>query len=195
MRLFKLFVIVAAVLFAGSAYAQQTGFYMGGAFGNTTIDDDYRYRDLGLYMDDDDQGSQLFLGIDYNRYFGMEMTYADLGEFTDSTRTFTDKFSVVAFTVVGKLPVGRSPVSYYGKVGLGVVYWEEEDRFFNINWDDSGGALAIGFGMLITPMRDSYITFRLGWDFYSFDLEDDYFPRRDYYQTLGMGSLGMQFNF
>ena len=131
MRLFKCLIIMVAILFANTAYAHQTGFYIGGAFGNTAFEDDNRYRDLGLTLDDDDdRGGQLFVGFNVNRYFGIEATLADLGEFTDSTRTFTDKFAVMAVTAVGKIPVANGPVSLYGKAGFGVIYLEEDDRFF-----------------------------------------------------------------
>jgi OOP family OmpA-OmpF porin len=195
MRLFKFLIIMMAILFATTANAHQTGFYIGGAFGNTVFEDDNRYRDLGLNLDDDDRGGQLFVGFDVNRYFGVEATLADLGEFTDSKQTFTDEFAVMAITAVGKIPIANGPVSFYGKAGFGVIYWEEEDTFFGTTRDDSIGTVAIGFGVAFTPGSEHYLTFRLGWDFYAFILEEDYPPYRDYDQALGMGSLGLQLNF
>jgi hypothetical protein len=44
-------------------------------------------------------------------------------------------------------------------------------------------------------MRDQYLAFRLGWDFYAFTLEEDYPSNREYDQNLGMASLGLQINF
>jgi hypothetical protein len=178
-------IIMAAVLFAGTAHARQTGLYFGGAVGNTSFEDDDRARDIG----------QIFLGFDFNRFVGMEATFADLGEFTDSTRTFTDSFEATTISAVGKLPIGYGPVSLYGKIGLGAIYWEEEDTYLGDYLDDSTGVVVIGFGIAITPRGAEVVTFRLGWDLYSFTLEDNYPPYRDYHQNLGMGSLGLQVNF
>lgn len=197
MRLITLLTLMVTIMFAGAAHAQRPGFYLGGAFGITAFEDDHRSRDMDINLDDDDRAGQLFFGVNVNPYFGVEATFANLGEYTDTTRTFTDKFSVIAVTAVGKIPLGRatSPVSLYGKAGLGVVNWEEEDTFLNTSGDDSGGALALGFGVIFSPMRDQYLAFRLGWDFYAFTLEEDYPSNREYDQNLGMASLGLQINF
>jgi hypothetical protein len=195
MRLFKIQIILLVVLAAGTVQARQTGFYIGGAVGNTSYEDDDRSRDIGLHLDDDDRGGQFFVGVDFTRFFALEANFADLGEFTDSTRTFTDSFEVATIFAVGKVPIGYGPVSLYGKAGLGAIYWEEDDTFLGTYWDDSSGVVAVGFGVAITPRGAEVVTFRLGWDFYLFTLEDDFPPYRDYHQSVGMGSLGLQVNF
>ena len=194
MRIFTIIIFVISFLFTGTGFAKQSGAYIGGSFGGTTFEDDNRFSDIGLNIDDKDRGGQLFGGFNFNRYIGVEGTLASLGEYSDTTGLYKDSFGAFTVTAVGKLPVGRGPVSFYGKAGLGIISWEE-DTFFGLTQSDTGGTVTIGLGVMFTPGTESYLTFRLGWDFYTFAMEETTPPFRDYNQTLGLGSLGLQFNF
>jgi hypothetical protein len=167
---------------------------MGGAIGTTTFEDDRRASDYGFRIDEDDTGGQLFAGMTFNDWLGIEGTIANLGEykFNDFLRT-TNKYSVMAVTAMFRTPAGRGPVSFYGKAGLGIISWEEEDDLGLLD-DDSGGALALGFGLILTPRPDSYMSLRFSFDIYSF-VVDDFFQNKEYDQAIGMSSIGLQFNF
>ncbi len=195
MRIIKPLVILFTILFAGTSYAN-SGFYLGGAVGSTSFEDDDRtIIEFGTFMvDDDDQGAQLFFGYNFNRYIGIEATLASLGEYTDSSGTITDTYDAMTVTAVGKIPVGQGPVNFYGKAGLGVIFWEEEDTFLNFEYDDTGGTFTLGLGVMFTPGKEQYLTFRIGLDFYAFIVEER-FSNREYDQAIGMGSIGLQFNF
>jgi len=195
MRIYNILSVFISIFLASTAYAGQTGPYMGIAFGSTILEDDNRFSDAGLNLDDEDQGGQLFGGFNFNRYIGVEGTLASLGEYSDTTGLYKDSFEAFTVTAVGKLPVGKGPVSFYGKAGLGIISWEEEMTFSGFTQSDTGGTVTIGLGVMFTPGTESYLTLRLGWDFYSFVMEESNFPFRDYNQTIGLGSIGLQFNF
>jgi OOP family OmpA-OmpF porin len=198
MHIFKTTIIVACSIFwAATAAAAGGGGYIGGAFGSTNFEDDGRYFDLGAQLDDQSNGAQIFGGFNFNHFFGIEGTIANLGEFEDTTGTLIDSFEVVAVTAIFRTPTVHSPVSFFGKVGLGVIYWEEEDLLYPwMNDEDSGGALALGFGVTFTPRTESYLSFRIAFDLYSFVFEEVYLGTTyEYDQSIGMSSIGMQFNF
>ena len=200
MHTFKTAIIVAcSILWATTASAAGAGGYIGGAFGSTVFEDDGRFNDWGMTLDDESSGAMVYGGFNFNQFIGIEGTIANLGEYEDPTNpgnTFIDNFGVVAVTAIFRTPARRGPVSFYGKAGLGIVSWEEEDTLFGTKDEDSGGAVALGFGVIFTPRVESYLSFRIGFDIYSFLFEEtvlgiDY----EYNQAIGMSSVGMQFNF
>ena len=201
MNIIKTIIVVFSILWAATASAAGpvTGFYVGGAVGTTYFEDDdrARYEFSSNLSDDEDSGGQIFFGYNFNRYIGIEGTFASLGEYSFYDPfygvTITDSFEAFTVTAVGKLPVGQGPFSFYAKAGFGTISWEEDDPALG-TYDDTSGTFTFGIGMMVRP-NQGLMAFRIGWDFYSHYVEEDYYPWREYYQSLGMGSVGMQFNF
>ena len=197
MNTIKTIIIVFSIFWTATANAAGPGVHVGGALGFTSLADDDRHNDyVDMRLDDESSGGQIFAGMYFDNWIGIEATLANLGEYeyTDPVGTISDKFGVMAVTAMFRTPMGRSPISFYGKAGLGIISWEEEDFAFGTKEDDTGGALALGFGLILTPRPDSPMSFRFSLDIYSFTL-DDLVTGYEYNQSIAMSSFGMQFNF
>lgn len=115
--------ITAAVitLLAAPAWSQDTGFYVGGAFGQAKHRD--ACEDANISCDDKDSGWRIFGGYQFNPYIAVEAAYTDLGESSASGViggiTASANFEVTAWEVaaVGSFPV-MDRLSLYGKLGL-----------------------------------------------------------------------------
>jgi opacity protein-like surface antigen len=183
-------VFVVAVGCSDSALAAANGFYAGLGFGRTVFEDDDRF--VGDFLDDDDKGFQVYGGYRFTDYFGVEGDYADLGDFDSLSSNM--EVEAFAITAVGYLPIRRIPLELFGKAGFGVIEWDETAPSF----DDSSGALVLGFGLALTPVEP--MTLRLGLDIYSYTLEEyrifgNTVSKREYDQAVGMSYLGIQCNF
>ena len=112
--------LAAAVAFTGPAFAQDAGFYIGGALGQSSFDVECAGT---TSCDDSDSSWKIFGGYQFNKHFAVEFGYADLGETTASVPV--PPFNVnIAFestvwdlVAVGSLPIGDR-FSIFGKVGL-----------------------------------------------------------------------------
>ena len=112
--------LASAMAFTGPAFAQDPGFYLGGALGQTSFDVDCTGT---TSCDDKDSSWKIFGGYQFNKNLALEFGYADLGEATASV-------SVPPFTVNGALEatvwdlvaVGSLPIadrfSIFGNLGL-----------------------------------------------------------------------------
>jgi len=116
------------------AWAQDTGWYLGGNFGETRaeVDDDSivnglrnaGFSTLAINLDDEDTGWKLLGGYNFNRYFALEGSYNDLGDFGFNTSllptaTQIGKASVrgLALDLVGTLPL-KGNLSLFGRIGI-----------------------------------------------------------------------------
>jgi hypothetical protein len=199
MHTFKTVIIVACSIFwAATASAAGTIGYVGGSFGITTLNDDDRHKDYVTEMriDDDSTGGQIFAGMTFNNWVGIEANISNLGEYryVDSIGTIFNQFEVIAITAIFRTPQGRSPVSFYGKAGFGIISWEEDDVAFRTITDGTEGAMAFGVGLILSPSPDSHMSFRFAVDVYSFSY-DDLNNGYEYTQSIGMSSFGVQANF
>lgn len=123
----------AALMFAMplAASAQQpgeTGFYVGGSFGQTKFNDfcnDLRAGGfVGGSCDETDSGWKGFLGYRVNRHLAIEGTYINWGEASIRNATFgglptsgRGELTSMGAAIVGLLPVGER-FSLFGKVGM-----------------------------------------------------------------------------
>lgn len=112
-------VILPAFFFAFSTptAAQDAGWYIGAAYGTTSIDVDTSA--LGpITIDDGDSGFKIYGGFQFNKHLGAEVGYVDFGKFPVSAGS-TGELSATALTFagVGTLPLGES-FALFGKVGL-----------------------------------------------------------------------------
>ena len=130
--------VAAALVLSGALAATQASAqgFIGGSIGQSDIDDDIT-RGLingNQSVDGKDSAWKIFGGYMFNRNFGLEAAYVDLGEVSYSG-TFTDAFGTAPVTG-GKVEVtgfnisaiGAYPVterfSVFGK--LGFFFWEAE---------------------------------------------------------------------
>jgi len=135
-------VILPASFFAFTtpAAAQDAGWYIGGAYGMTSID----AGGLGtVTIDDGDSGFKLYGGFQFNKFLGAEVGYVDFGSFP-ATAGSSGNLSATAYTLaaVGTLPLGES-FALYGKAG--VWMWKQDSTIAGTANTD-GSDLFIGAG-------------------------------------------------
>jgi OOP family OmpA-OmpF porin len=112
--------LASAMAFVGPAFAQDTGFYLGGALGQTSVDLDCTGT---TSCDDEDSSWRIFGGYQFNKHLALEFGYADLGESTASVSvppfiaTGTLEATVWDLVAVGSLPIADR-FSIFGKIGL-----------------------------------------------------------------------------
>ena len=149
---------------AGPAAAQDRGIYLGGSWGQAEYAD--TCDDLALVggCKDNDNGFRLFAGYQFNRNFGLELGYADLGvvraegtflgtptRFVAETTGF-DLTGVVSFTVVDRL-------SLFGRLGAYRMRTKVDLNFGGVDSRDgetNGGltyGLGLGYGLGILGVR------------------------------------------
>jgi OmpA-OmpF porin, OOP family len=113
--------LASGLAFSAPAVAQDSGFYVGGALGQSKVDLDCTGA---ATCDDKDTSWKIFGGYQFNRNFALEFGYVDLGEAalsgpTPPFGTTSAKLESTAFELVG---VGMLPIvnrfSIYGKLGL-----------------------------------------------------------------------------
>jgi OmpA-OmpF porin, OOP family len=140
--------IVGAAMMALSpaALSQTTGFYVGGAIGQTTIDA-CGVVPAGLSCDDEDTSWKILGGYQINRNFSAELGYSNLGEITASGPGGSLSIESNAWELVG---VGSYPLSnqlsVYGKLGL---YRAEVEltSTVGISGDETATDLTYGVGL------------------------------------------------
>jgi OOP family OmpA-OmpF porin len=102
--------------FAVPALAQDTGFYAGLSFGQSSADVDCS----GLTTcDDSDTAWKILGGYRFNRNLAVEFGYTDLGEVSgsDGVDTVTVESTAFELVAVGTMPIADK-FSVYGKIGL-----------------------------------------------------------------------------
>ena len=154
----KILVATALALCATSASAQG---YIGGSIGQSDIDEEIT---SGLIngnqsVDGKDTAWKIFGGYMFNRHFGLEVAYVDLGEVSYSG-TFTDPDGTVPVTggkvevagvnlsAIGAVPVTEQ-FSVFGK--LGFLFWDAEANDTTdgqpFSAQDDGADLSFGVGL------------------------------------------------
>jgi OOP family OmpA-OmpF porin len=140
-----------------SAQAQQSvaGFYVGGSVGQSSFDKDI-VRELitSGRVDTSDTGFKVFGGYQFNRNFGLELAYVDLGKASYSGFAGPDPVigGKVEVTGVNLSAIGAWPVApnfdVFGKIGF--LSWE--DKASDVTAGDpfsdkiDGTDLSFGFG-------------------------------------------------
>ncbi len=133
MKSVKLIAVALLALGGMVAAAQATaqGFYVGGSVGKSDFDDGNAVPDLitSGSVDGTDTGYKIYGGYQFNRNFGVEVAWVDLGQ-AKYSGTFqglpvtggTVKTYGFNLSAVGTLPMGSSGFSFFGKAGL--YSWE-----------------------------------------------------------------------
>jgi OOP family OmpA-OmpF porin len=126
----KLFVFLAFLTSAAAVHAQDGGFYLGGALGQSRFKEwcDTGSSPIALAScEDTDTSWKLLGGYRFNRYVAAEASYIDWGEVTASTttaRVSADQHSY-GLAAVGTLPLGER-FELFGKAGF--LMTEQETR-------------------------------------------------------------------
>lgn len=152
-----------ALALASGAHADQreyTGFYAGAAYGAVSVD--------GSAFDDDDTAPQIYAGVQFTPYLGVEAGYMDFGKARgDILQMEADGYSLA---LTGRLPVSER-VALYAKVGQ--FWWDSDVRIRNTGLGESfsGRELTYGAGVsfALTPVLD----LRISYDRLDVDLDRD----------------------
>lgn len=94
----------------------ESGWLVGGTIGQSKVKVDCP---AGASCDDTDTAFRVFGGYNFNKHFGVELGYADLGKVTVSAVGLNGDVKATAFDLmaVGTLPLSNN-FSVYGKLGM-----------------------------------------------------------------------------
>lgn len=121
------------------------GWFVGGAIGNGSIDDDIS----GFSFDSDSTAYRLYFGYQFNEYFAVDGGYSDLGDFDAFIVQNMMSVPVNAdadgflFNATGIIPLNNT-FSLYGQAG--VFFWDGKAEVAGIdnNVSDTNLRLAVG---------------------------------------------------
>jgi OOP family OmpA-OmpF porin len=159
MRRIAVFATTLALALVATPAVLANGFYVGGAFGQTSADiDGASMQGFGssVDVDDTDTGYKLFGGYNFMKHFSVEAGYVDVGEssidatagtLTSSMTAEADGFSASA---VGILPIGER-FNVFAKYGF--YQWDAEVTAsmtglgsFSASDDGTDPTYGLGFG-------------------------------------------------
>jgi OOP family OmpA-OmpF porin len=124
----RLLVFLAFLTSAAAVHAQDGGFYLGGALGQSKFKE---WCDpVFSSCEDTDTSWKLFGGYRFNRYVAAEATYVDWGEVTASIASGAQALArqhSYGLAAVGTLPLGER-FELFGKAGFVMTQQETESR-------------------------------------------------------------------
>jgi len=115
-----------------------------------------------------DTGWKIFGGYQFNRYFGLEPAWVDLGQVTYSNASIDTKG--LAINGIGSIPIGPT---FFVSGKLGVFVWDQETRIATERDDDTGTDLVWGYGFGARFFSDK-LGVRLEWERYESDSDADF---------------------
>lgn len=135
---------------------EDSGLYIGGAYGAYSVDDSD--------FNDDDTAPQIFAGVQFNPYVGVEAAYLDFG--SSGNELLESETEGYSLALTGRLPLTQS-VAVYGKIGQ--FWWDSELRStgFQEAFDGQEPTWGGGLSFQVAPNLD----FRLAYDRLDVDLE------------------------
>jgi OmpA-OmpF porin, OOP family len=176
--------LTSTMAFVDPALAQDTGFYVGGALGQTSVD--LECSPTSTSCDEEDSSWKIFGGYQFNRHFAVELGYSDLGEVSETEPTILGnvtgalKATVWDLVAVASMPIADG-FSIFGKVGL---YRADTDFTasaigLSVTESDSNTDLTFGVGARYDFTRNLGV--RLEWQryqdvggtFFGVDVEGD----------------------
>lgn len=184
---------------------EYSGLYIGIDAGPSSYSDDRMYDFYAL--DDTDAAWGVHAGYRINKWVGVELGYNNLGRYqvTDvmgwgwGPYQGHDRFSDITASAVGHFPFAQG-FAAYARLGLGVL---------NASWygpwgEDRGASGVFGAGVEWTVPEVKALTLRAGFEAHSFVVTQKSIHRfgtwafahsDDYYQSVGLMNVGLQFNF
>jgi OmpA-OmpF porin, OOP family len=160
---------------AGSLAATQASAqaFVGGSFGQSDIDEEVTTGliDSGT-VDGKDTGWKIFGGYMFNRHFGVEAAYVNLGEVSYSG-TFggfpvTDgKIEVTGFNIaaLGSYPISEQ-FSVFGKLGLFMWDAEASDTTGGAPFSDTADGTDVSFGVGVSYNFTRNLGLRAEWEMF-----------------------------
>jgi len=147
-RLIAATLSLAGVLALVSNPASAAHGYVGGGVGQSTMQSPDQAL-LGSSFIDQDSGWKSLIGFQFNRVFGLELSYVDFGTYTSSAPSLREHWSATGLDVS---TVWLAPVtprfSFLGKIGL--LDWSVDDHVdtpgFSGVASASGSNLSVGLG-------------------------------------------------
>jgi OOP family OmpA-OmpF porin len=166
----------SAMLFAGQASAQ---FFIGGSIGSSDMDDEIT---AGLItsgtVDAKDTGYKIFGGYMFNRNFGIEGAYVNLGEVSYSGsfgalpvtggKVEVDGFNIAA---LGAYPINEQ-FSVFGKIGLFLWDASASDTTGGAPFSASTDGTDVSFGIGASYQFTRNLGARAEWELFKTDNAD-----------------------
>lgn len=174
----------SVVAFNISVSSADDGPYIGGFIGKAEVDG---LSDIGgpdVSVDDSDTVYKFLVGHRVNDHFAVEAFYADHGEYTARSSTFSEKLDASSIGVAALAIAPISP-SFELQGKLGVHSWDADWEGYDVNYGYYGGSeggtdFMFGVGM---SYREGAVSLRI-------DLE-----RYDYDTDVDTASLGLIYHF
>ncbi len=168
---------------ASAAEQKARGFYIGGSFGVSSLDDDGAFN--FLEFDDSDTAYGIFGGYKFFKYLAVEGRYTDFGSFSVSDGFDTENLdiSVLSLHAVGIVPFGASGWELFGQLGIGTA---------NIDCDGCSDETVVSAGIGVRFYPTSNLGISLQTDAYVWE-EDDFGTT---YDIVVVGTqVGIQYAF
>lgn len=163
-------VLVSLLVVSGTAIAD-TGFYLGGSVGDTTLQADFEDPiDGGNFtFDESDFSWKAFAGFNFDLpviQLGIEAGYVDLGGPSVTFAAEEYGVDVTAWDAFGVAGFNLGPVKLFGK--LGVISWDAEATIAGIEaGSDDGTDTAYGVGAAV-----ELGSFQIRAEYEAFDISD-----------------------
>lgn len=167
--------VAAALALSGALAAAQASAqgFVGGSIGQSDIDDEIA---SGLItsgtVDGKDTAWKIFGGYMFNRHFGLEAAYVNLGEVTYSGSFFGSpvtggKVEVTGFNIsaLGSYPVNEQ-FSVFGKIGLFLWDAEASDTTGGVPFSATDDGVDLSFGIGVGYYFTRNLGVRAEWEFF-----------------------------
>lgn len=162
-------ILVLSMILVSLLYAQRSGPYIGVGYGITDIDDGQDHSDQGYetIIEQRPQTPLVYVGAFINQYLSVELDYLGLDDYVSENTAgdqIKDSVTIITAVAVAHYPVFDDHLDLFGRFGAGQVMAKEtttEDRSYN------EAAILFGAGLGYRPT--TYLTFKLGYDRYTYD--------------------------
>jgi hypothetical protein len=129
-------------------------------------------------------------GAFINRHFSVALEYAQFEVFEGTTRSAEASrqyFKMFSASAAGHYPILKDRVDLFAKFGAGEIFWDQTKP---ASLSSSAAVLVYGAGIGVRPV--SWLTFNLGYDFYTFEMDTG---EASYDMNLGSAYLDLQVQF
>jgi hypothetical protein len=175
--------LTAVTLFA----ADRSGPFLEAGAGVGTYYDDGRLADIeSLNVLQFRAGAGAYI----NRYFSVALEYAQFEVFegtTQDAQASRQYFRMLSADVAGHYPLLEEKMDLFAKFGAGEIFWDQTEP---ASLSSSAAVLVYGAGIGVRAV--SWLTFNVGYDFYTFEMDTG---EASYDMYLGSAYLDLQVQF